>query len=218
MITYHVAQSLPLPPLPPGLYQYVLAGNGLFVRAERPGLSACIPSAPGEVRGLPALDPSVVLPSKVPYSFLWSMLDFSRQASPNEILFYLLHDPALEFFLSWKLVIPNQVQAESSVHPVDPFNPHGQAALIECHSHHNMGAFFSSADDKDETGFRIYAVLGEINTRPVIAVRAGIYGHFCPIPAHWVFELPERSEVEDVLYRDISPEIASYDYSHSPIE
>ena len=218
MITYHIAQSLPLPALPPGLYQYVLAGNGIFVRAERPGLSACLWYALSEIRGLPALKPSVVLSSKVPYGFVQDMLDFSRAASPNEILFYLLHDENFQFVNPWRLVIPNQVQAPSNVHPVDPFNPHGQVALIECHSHHNMGAFFSREDDKDETGFRIYAVLGEISTRPALAVRVGIYGHFYPIPAHWVFDLPVGAEVEDVLYRNISMEIDHYDHYNSSLD
>ncbi|RJX17570.1 MAG: hypothetical protein C4575_13080 [Desulforudis sp.] len=218
MITHHIAHSLPLPALPPGLYQYVLAGNGVFIRAERPGLSACIGYAAINIRGLSVLEPSVVLQTKVPYGFVLDMLDFSRQAAPNEILFYLLYDAGQQFFLPWRLVIPNQVQSPSSVHPVDPYNPHGQEALIECHSHHNMGAFFSSTDDKDETGFRIYAVLGEISTRPVLAVRVGIYGHFYPIPAHWVFDLPADAEVEDVLYRNISMEIDHYDHYNSSLD
>lgn len=216
MIAYHLAQSLPLPALPRCLYQYVLAGNGVFIRAERPGLFACIWHAAAQINGLPAIEPAVILPARVPYEFLLTMLDFSRQARPNEILFYLLRDDSLAAFDAWRLIVPHQAGSTNSVRPVDPFNLYSQSALIECHSHHDMGAFFSSTDDKDETGFRIYAVLGEISTRPVIAVRVGIYGNFYPIPADWIFELPANAAVEDVLSHPVHE--VDYDYSHNFIE
>jgi hypothetical protein len=51
-----------------------------------------------------------------------------------------------------------------------------------------MEAKFSPTDDEEETGFRIYAVMGHIYTEPVIRVRVGIYGHMWEIPALTVFD------------------------------
>ena len=54
-----------------------------------------------------------------------------------------------------------------------------------------MPAFFSSTDDADERGFRLYAVLGKVNTlNPEILVRIGIFGHYSLIKASSVFEEP----------------------------
>ena len=41
-----------------------------------------------------------------------------------------------------------------------------------------MRAYFSDTDNRDETGFRIYGVMGEIFSNPQIRMRVGIYGHF----------------------------------------
>jgi hypothetical protein len=67
-----------------------------------------------------------------------------------------------------------------------------------------MRPFFSRTDDRDETGFRIYAVIGDINFHsnvpPSIRVRVGVYGHFWPIPAASIFNLP--SFLRDAEFRE----------------
>ena len=57
-----------------------------------------------------------------------------------------------------------------------------------------MRAYFSGTDDADETGFRIYGVIGLINCDPKIPelrLRVGVHGNFWEIPADWVFEMPD---------------------------
>jgi PRTRC genetic system protein A len=187
------------PTLPACLYQYVVGQNGVFVRAWRRGLSACIwSSAFSEpIRGLGIVEPHVHVPEKVPARFLIEILARSQEAAPNEILFYLEYRPDLDRISPWKGVIPHQVRSPGGVRPVDPFNPNAKDALIEVHSHHSMSAFFSKTDDRDETGFRVYAVLGRVKEQPEISVRIGIYGHFWQIPASWIFEMP--AAIQNVL-------------------
>ena len=180
-----------------------------MVRAERPGLSALIPSSAfyEPVRGLAKIFPDMEIAAPVDAWFLEMMLEQSRKNAPNELLFWLKPD-ARPQFKPWALIIPNQECKPASCKPVDPYNVNAQQALIEVHSHVGMGSFFSEMDDRDEAGFRVYAVLGQIFKRPTIAVRVGIYGHFWNIPAAWVFELPagiedamvigSQAEVEDV--------------------
>ena len=178
-----------LPDLPACMYQYLVGCNGTFVRAKRPGLSAIVPAGDQGLRGLGIVTPTVKLHvPPVPEDLVAGMLARARQVSPREILFYLL--PPADGH-NWRLATPAQKISRGAVSPLDPFNEWGQATLIEVHSHHNMRAFFSGTDNQDESsGFRLYGVLGEINTFPVLRLRVGIYGHFWPVPASMVFDMP----------------------------
>lgn len=176
------------------LYDYLFAGNGVFLRAARPGLEVCIPVSRHEVRGLAHIEPYVKLAhERVPASFLKRMFNYAREVcvrkgEPVEALFYLRYREDIEF---WQISTPEQRATSSSVRPADDQDEEYREALIELHSHHQMDAFFSSQDDQDEQGFRIYAVIGEIFTNNRVRVRVGCYGHFFEVPARDIFELPE---------------------------
>ena len=187
------ATSQELPPLGAWLYQYVVASNGVFVRASRPGLQAMIPVAEctPNIRGLELAEPYVRLQKKVPEKLLTQALLWSIQAMPNEALVWFNLDGASS---RWTARRPEQVQRKMSVQPTDAFDPFGATALVDLHSHNSMPPFFSTTDNRDETGFRIYAVIGSIHPRglkpPRVRVRVGIYGHVFPLPASDVFNLP----------------------------
>ena len=58
--------------------------------------------------------------------------------------------------------------------------------VAEFHSHGGSRAFFSATDDRDEQGFRIYGVVGRLDTPlPELRLRVGVcwqpakVGHFC---------------------------------------
>jgi PRTRC genetic system protein A len=174
------------------LYEYVFGGNGVFIRARREGLDACARVAECEIRGLSPVEPFVefTLP-KVPASLTALMLRKSREAcvtkgSPVERLFYLRPEGG-----SWGMTAPPQVATSSSVRPEDDAGDSYSRSLVELHSHHQMDAFFSGRDDADETGFKIYAVLGRIFSESAeLRVRVGVFGHFVEVPASEIFELP----------------------------
>jgi hypothetical protein len=79
--------------------------------------------------------------------------------------------------------MPNQ-----SVGPVHVrYAPQGDW-ILEIHSHPDGLARFSSIDDLDERGFRLYGVVGRLNdSRPHVALRAGVYGYFLSVPWTSVF-------------------------------
>jgi PRTRC genetic system protein A len=192
LVNYHILRELPGPPANAALYEYLIAGNGVFLRGEREGLQALIPLAACEIRGLPALTPYLKLAyPRVDQTLVAEMLDQSRAAcimagAPREILFHL------RWGGRWHLTIPAQDQAAGSVTPLGPaIGSSYETALIEFHSHHRLAPFFSRTDDADERGFRLYAVLGHIFTKPTMRVRVGIYGYYWSVPARWVFELPD---------------------------
>jgi len=109
-----------------------------------------------------------------------------------ETLFHLIWSPVYPWDDGWELVAPEQTRSAARCRPLDdgPGSSHAQA-LIEIHSHHSMPANFSSTDDQDETGFRLYGVIGRLSDAPEIRLRVGVYGYHWEIPASWALELPE---------------------------
>jgi PRTRC genetic system protein A len=187
----HLIATNPLPMPARVLYEMILAGNGLFLRGHRDQLDVIFPVLTYAVPGIPQLDADMRprVPS-IPAALMTEMLSEARAAwtapnGPYESLFHFSYDNA------WRLAIPDQVRTAMSVHPRDLDQcPSYQSCLVEIHSHHSMAAQFSQMDDEDETGFRIYGVCGNFDRQPHITFRVGLYGHFYPIHAALIAELP----------------------------
>ena len=174
-VSHKVIKEPTLPEHTSHLYEYLFAANGVFIRANHPNLEVLIPVIVYEqhIRGLAAVTPYVKLvPGKISVDILLKMLQASRDASSNEILFHLNYNN------QWQLETPLQTQTPSSCKPLnDDRNSTFANALIDTHSHASMPAFFSPTDDEDETGFRMYTVLGRVNTdTPEICTRVGLTG------------------------------------------
>ena len=132
-VDYKVATDPTLPPIASRMKEYWLAGNGVFVRAERQGLSALIPVAICTIPGLAdfALDVKLQYPL-VPTDIVNAMLSAAQAVGKKEILFYLSFTQG-----KWQLDIPSQLATPLSVKPL--LSSHTTAyetALIEVHSHH----------------------------------------------------------------------------------
>jgi PRTRC genetic system protein A len=183
-----------LPSIPDCLYAYIMAGNGIFLYAKRNDLEVLIPISRATIAELPPLEPFVNMP-RVPAILIHDILQESKEILPNEILFWFNFDRARQ---DWSVVAPRQICRPSTVFPMDRSDPLGTCALIDLHSHAFMEPFFSPTDNKDEQGFRIFAVIGKVNEKPEIRVRVGVYGNYWKIPADMVFELP--GEIRDAYY------------------
>lgn len=188
-----VNENGPLPEITDCLYAYIMAGNGVFLKATREGLDVLIPVSNSKIAGLRTLTPYVSLSCGVPKNLLLTALELSRRNFPNEMLFWFnLND-------RWSMDVPHQLTRPASVVPVDNMDARGTSALIDLHSHGALSPFFSPIDNRDEQGFRIYAVIGEVDKVPQLCVRVGVYGHYFDIPASTVFEMPD--DIVDV-YQD----------------
>ena len=185
LVTYHIHRCEPLPPNDALAYQYVLAGNGLFIRAETRFFFARIPIAAAVVRGLPLLVADFRL--KIPRlsgSLLHSILaDAGRARRPdgglNEV-FYQVHDRGGRV----QVRRPSQLATGSSVVAAGNGDP---AILCDLHSHGNMAAFFSATDNADEQGARLYGVIGKLDSEPEMRLRVGVYGYWLPLPLTALF-------------------------------
>ena len=195
LVDYVAATAWPLPPIQAAMYEYVVASNGVFVRGQRTGLRVMLPviaSPPTPLRGLVPVEPFVQIDHpRIPAELVDEMLEAALAAKdddlkPVEVLFHLSWDAS-----GARLAMPPQERGVAFVRLIGP-TPSYETAVVEVHSHHGMAACFSSTDDADETGFRVFGVLGEIYTQPTLRVRVGLYGHYWEIPATWVFQLPHR--------------------------
>lgn len=171
------------------MFDYVTAAGGVFVRGERAEFETVIRIGACEVRGLSPLEERFRfrLP-RVPEDLVAAMFDDAvEEARKNlEVLFHLCFEDG-----EWSLYTPAQEQTAVRCRATDDGDGSShQRAVVEVHSHHSMRARFSATDDADETGFRLYAVVGNLFERPEIRLRVGLYGYMRELRARTVFELP----------------------------
>jgi len=159
-------------------YDYILAGNGVWIEAEGNLLAARVPVAHANIRGLAPLKPVVVLrygliPQRLFDLALSAMLaDVSKER-------YV----AVTFNDGYHLYIPEQ---EGTGGGVD--YEVGSQVVLDLYSHGRMTSWFSTTDNKDELGLKIYGVCGKLDKTPEVRLRVGIYGYFHPISWGEVFE------------------------------
>lgn len=163
-------------------YDYVLAGDGLYLVAENDALSVRVPVARCAVRGLPPLYPSCTLKhGRLPQA-AWETIVATAEARSlggREVLLVARRDD----LFGYRLVRPPQLAGPTGVVYRPPSD-----AVLEIHSHCAYSAHFSATDDRDEQGMRVYGVLGRLGTdHPEVALRVGAYGHFMPLPWEAVF-------------------------------
>lgn len=190
LIQIHRYQGEALPALSPLGYDYLIASNGLFLRAENPFIKALLPIASFSVPQLGA----EILPQfhlkvpKIPASILRDILQRAQERNRNSesgcesIFFVRLQAERYEIALP-ETEVSGSISVKFSI-------KNRENILFECHSHHDMSAFFSSEDNADEQGFRIYGVLGKISRSPECRIRLGIYGHHFALALGEIFEGP----------------------------
>jgi PRTRC genetic system protein A len=160
-------------------YDYVLAGNGVFIEAENSFMAARALVSPAAVRGLAPKKPEVILKhGKVPNHCFDLILD-AMIADCNRELYAAI---------TWQgnhygLYIPEQKQE-----PACCEYKCGDNVVIDLHSHGIMSAGFSNTDNNDDQGMRIYGVTGKLDARPQIKLRVGVYGYYSDIKYTNVFE------------------------------
>lgn len=163
-------------------FDYLLAGDGVFLVAENDDLEVRVPVAGCHVRGLPPVYPACNLkPGRLP-QWIWDAMVWAAHVgymSGREVLLAVVFERGV----GYRLTVPPQIAGPERVVYRPP-----TAAILEIHSHGAHAANFSSTDDRDEQGLRLYGVVGRLGAeRPEVALRVGAYGHFLPVPWETVF-------------------------------
>ena len=163
-------------------FDYVLGAGGLYVQSESAHLTARVPVAPCEVRGLAPVAEKVELThGPIPAGLFELGLRWFQDDPDIERFFAVRWDGR-----SYRLVVPPQLGTATSLAYAPP-----AGVVAEFHSHGSSRAFFSATDDRDEQGFRIYGVAGRLDTPlPEMSLRVGVYGHFAPVEWSRVFDGP----------------------------
>lgn len=175
------------------LYDYVLAGDGVYLGAENSHLYARVPVATGSVRGLADVGAAFSLKhGRIPHS-MWDAIScrcLLDTADHREVMLAVSWSQR-----GYELTLPPQSGTASEV----SYTPQPDT-LLQAHSHHCLPAYFSETDNSDEQGLGLYGVLGKLDTScPEVAVRLGAYGHFLPLAWEWVFE-GDRQPFRDVHF------------------
>lgn len=169
-------EATPLVLAPGQGYGYVLAGNGLFKYARSSLIEALIPLQAHPVAGLPTLVPYARLRGnlRLPGDLLVTVLADARQVASERAQEAMYH-----FYLQNREVFLRKPRQHTTAGHVLYQGGSAPEIVLDLHSHHEMGASYSGTDNRDEGGFRFYAVIGRIHTRPELRLRIGIYGD------HW---------------------------------
>ena len=176
-------------------YDYVLASNGVFIEAEGSLLAARVPVAHAQIRGLAPLKPMVVLrhgliPQRhFDLALSAMMVDTSRER-------YV----AVTWNDGYHLYIPEQEGTGGGVE-----YQVGDNVVFDLHSHGRMAPFFSTTDNKDEQGLKLYGVVGKLDKTPEVRLRVGVYGYHHPISWGDAFE-GSLYGVEDALFAETERE------------
>lgn len=182
-------------------YNYITASNGLFIEAENQLISARIPIAECNVRGLAPLKKKITfLYGSIPQRFFDLTLSLFLSDINKEHYVAVIGDAGYRFY------IPVQDRSAGGV-----VYEVGKDIVLEMHSHGVMGSNFSPTDDTDDTGLKIFGVIGNLNKRPVVKLRIGVYGYFCDLSWKEVFDGSligaDEYSGEEVIAADGIPDI-----------
>ena len=105
------------------------------------------------------------------------MIKLGRQSLPNEVAAQLFFDRERRRYF---LYVPDQRQSPGGVVFERSSSMEQKHTLIaDLHTHDTMPAFFSPTDDRDEMGWRIFIVLGQLDKEiPECKIRVGANGSF----------------------------------------
>ena len=160
-------------------YDYVLGAGGLYVQSRSAHLMARVLVGPATVRGLAPVSEKLTLPhGPIPVYLFEVGLRWFQETPSTERFFAVRWDGG-----AYRPVVPQQEGTASSLTYRPP-----AGVVAEFHSHGKGRAFFSKTDHRDEQGFRIYGVVGRLDTPlPELSLRVGVYGHFAPLCWSQVF-------------------------------
>lgn len=177
------------------MFEYLMAGNGLFIRAKRREFSVCLPVCREPIKGLPEVNSGIVWHKPRIPRYIWEqILENARIGSDcknfrEDVFVIFWHEATSQW--CWKNISKERQWARTIAD--DSLAEYGEAC-IELHTHPAGAIHFSPADNRDESGkFRIFGILIDIHSpNPKIRFRCGVYDYFAQIPADYISEMPEN--------------------------
>ena len=162
-------------------YDYIMASDGLYIRAMNDLMSVTMNIAHVQVRGLAPLKEEIIFRhGKLPSYLLNLALSIISETPETEQYVAIVWCKN-----SYAVRKPEQDGTGGHVHyTVIP------GTLMDIHSHTGeMPAEFSFIDNIDEQGFKLYAVAADTGSdAPPLTIRLGVFGYFLELGIEEVFE------------------------------
>jgi PRTRC genetic system protein A len=177
-------------------YDYILAGNGLFIENKGVFMDARVQIAGCHVRGLAEIAPSTYLKhGKIPGVLFDLAFNTSLTQKEKEVYFAVTwsgQDSKYHLFMSPQVGEAGQVK----YHVLDN-------TVMDIHSHGRIPTYFSGTDDEDEKGFKLSCLVGDLDRTPRVAIRVGIYGYYGAVLWSDVFDGTLKGAI-DVLQEEVT--------------
>ncbi len=189
----HLIAAGEVPPIRAIKFDYLLAGNGLFIRAKRKEFSVCLPLNRTKVTGLPVVKSEITWHRERIPSRIWQEILTNARANSDSVEFkedvFVVYWHTENAGWQWKNIGKKRNYASTIA---DDSLVEYQDACLEIHTHPPNATHFSQMDDHDEQGkFRLFGILIDIHApRPQVRFRCGIYDHFVQIPVDDIGEMP----------------------------
>lgn len=129
---------------------------------------------------------------KIPYGILMDVIGFFKKNSRKEAAVQIFFNMETE---EYEIYYPEQqVTSASVVFTRNHDMENDKVLVMDIHSHGAMNAFFSSIDDNDEKGTRLFMVFGNLDKKEIThKLRAGIAGNYKMLKLSDVFEMEDKT-------------------------
>lgn len=153
-------------------YEYIIAGNGVFIRAENKFFKVCFRIANCMIRNLVWCEEYFEIKNgKIPLEICEAVKNEIENGDTTKEKFIQVLYTNREY----TIFIPEQTGTGTAV----KYESAEQNVILEVHTHPEMSAFFSDIDDRDEKGFRLYGVFSVIDGKVTdFVVRLSVYGYY----------------------------------------
>lgn len=163
-------------------YEYIIASNGVFVRAENDFFKVCFQISECEIRNLFECEEYFVMKKgKMPTDIYEALkLKIENENTEKEKFLQVIYKDG-----EYTVFIPEQKGTWTAV----KYESKEQDVILEVHSHPEMSAFFSEIDNQDEKGFRLYGVCSVIDGKAEEFIfRISVYGYYKMLPYYDIAE------------------------------
>lgn len=128
---------------------------------------------------------------KIPYGILLDVIAFFKRNPRKEAAVQIFYDVNAG---KYEVYYPEQEVTSASVVFTRSHDMESDKVLVmDIHSHGSMKAFFSSIDDHDEKGTRLFMVFGNLDKEEIThKLRAGIAGNYKMLKLSEVFEMEDK--------------------------
>lgn len=132
---------------------------------------------------------------KIPYGILTDVVAFFKRNPLKEAAVQIFYNMETE---EYEIYYPEQKVTSASVIFTRNHDMENDKVLVmDIHSHGTMNAFFSSIDNNDEKGTRLFMVFGNLDKKEIThKLRAGIAGNYKMLKLNDVFEMEDKANEE----------------------